>query len=133
MPFIFVYGTLRTGESNDIHRAAARHSLPAPTLIGAGTVRGELVDMGDYPGLIPDTTASPVSGEVYEIDATLIPVLDAIEEVYPGRLSLFLRTVLPVQCGEASIDCIVYPVHADAVALATRIAGGDWIRHRLAR
>lgn len=133
MSFIFVYGTLRSGEANDIHRAAVAHRLPVPLLLGPGTVRGVLVDLGDYPGLIPNTAAGPVLGEVYEIDPRLIPVLDAIEEVYPGRPSLFLRTVLPVQCGKTSIDCIVYPVHADAVALTIQIAGGDWVRHRLAR
>ncbi|HVK52722.1 MAG TPA: gamma-glutamylcyclotransferase family protein [Pseudoxanthomonas sp.] len=133
MPYIFVYGTLRADEVNDIHRAAARHGLPAPRAMGQGSVSGALYDFGDYPGLVPDAAAASVIGEVYEIDAQLIPVLDDIEEIHPGRPSLFLRTALLVRCGDAFIDCIVYPVHAEAVGAALRIAEGDWVRHRLTR
>lgn len=133
MPFIFVYGTLRADEVNDIRCTASRHGLPEPGSRGWGTVAGVLYDFGDYPGLVPDTGATLVLGEVYEIDLLLIPVLDMIEEVYPGRPSLFLRTVLTVCCDDGPIDCIVYPVQADAVGAMSRIDSGDWVRYRLMR
>ncbi|MFP3186070.1 MAG: gamma-glutamylcyclotransferase family protein, partial [Paraburkholderia sp.] len=51
MQKVFVYGTLRAGEINDISQAAARHDIAEPTLLGATTVRGYLFDFGAYPGL----------------------------------------------------------------------------------
>jgi gamma-glutamylcyclotransferase (GGCT)/AIG2-like uncharacterized protein YtfP len=46
MQKVFVYGTLRAGEINDISEAAARHDIAEPTLIGTATVRGRLFDFG---------------------------------------------------------------------------------------
>jgi len=42
MPRVFVYGTLRAGEVNDLNRAAARHGIAAPMLIGTGVLAGRL-------------------------------------------------------------------------------------------
>ncbi len=66
---IFVYGTLRAGESNDIRRAATRHKIVAPRFVGSARLRGRLHDFGAYPGLVLDEAAGAVTGEVYEIDA----------------------------------------------------------------
>jgi gamma-glutamylcyclotransferase (GGCT)/AIG2-like uncharacterized protein YtfP len=44
---VFVYGTLRAGEVNDIRAAATRHGIAPPTLIGTASVRGRLFDFGD--------------------------------------------------------------------------------------
>ena len=81
MQKVFVYGTLRAGEINDISEAAARHDIAEPTLIGTATVRGRLFDFGAYPGLVLDEAGSPVRGDVYEIDPDLVAVLDEIEEI----------------------------------------------------
>lgn len=40
MQYVFVYGTLRAGEVNDISRAAERHAIATPECIGAAHVRG---------------------------------------------------------------------------------------------
>lgn len=90
MRHVFVYGTLRAGEINDIDRAAARHGIGAPQLLGLGTLRGRLYDFGDYPGMVPGAGEGCVHGDVYAIDERLVPVLDEIEEVYPGVEGLFL-------------------------------------------
>ncbi|KNH03982.1 hypothetical protein BRCH_04261 [Candidatus Burkholderia brachyanthoides] len=78
-----VYGTLRAGEINDINRAAGadRHGLRT----------GRLFDFGSYPGLVLDEHGAPVRGDVYQIEDALVPVLDEIEEVYPGVEGLFPR------------------------------------------
>ena len=52
MRYVFVYGTLRAGEANDIDHVAARHGIAAPTLLGAAALPGELYDFGTYPGMI---------------------------------------------------------------------------------
>lgn len=54
MQTVFVYGTLRAGEVNDIREAAARNEIAEPNLLGTATVRGHLFDFGSYPGLVVD-------------------------------------------------------------------------------
>ena len=78
MQYVFIYGTLRAGEINDISRAAERHGIAAPEFVGVSEINGRLYDFGQYPGLVLDATAGPVLGDVYRIDEALIPVLDGI-------------------------------------------------------
>ncbi|WP_231409119.1 gamma-glutamylcyclotransferase [Ralstonia solanacearum] len=131
--FVFVYGTLRAGEANDLCLAAARRGIAEPKLVGHAMLHGRLYDFGAYPGLVPDPTGTAVRGDVYRIDPGLVPVLDEIEEVYPGGDALFLRETHTVMLGSEPLDCIVYPV--DAVQAAGRhvITGGDWVAYRQAR
>jgi len=133
MPRVFVYGTLRAGEVNDLNRAAARHGIAAPMLIGTGVLAGRLYDFGTYPGLVPDAAAGPVTGDLYDIPDALLPVLDEIEEVYPGQATLFLRESCIVDCNGAPIECLLYPVADAAVAGLARIDSGDWVAYRKAR
>lgn len=134
MPLVFVYGTLRAGEVNDLNTAAARHGIAAPRCLGSGTVAGRLYDFGSYPGLVADGAAGAVLGDIYEVDEALVPVLDEIEEVYPGQATLFVRTTMPVaRPGGAPLDCLIYPVDAAAAAALPRIENGDWVAYRRAR
>ncbi len=133
MPRVFVYGTLRAGEVNDLNRAATRHGIGAPTLVGTGTIAGRLYDFGTYPGLVLDAAAGPVVGDVYDIPDALLPVLDEIEEVYPGQATLFVRETRPVMLADAPADCLLYPVADSAVAGLARIDSGDWVAYRRAR
>ena len=43
MQNVFVYGTLRAGEVNDISSAAARHDITAPTLLGKTSTMVQMV------------------------------------------------------------------------------------------
>lgn len=133
MPRVFVYGTLRAGEVNDLNRAAARHGIEAPVLLGTGGIAGRLYDFGTYPGLVLDASAGPVAGDIYDIPDALLPVLDEIEEVYPGQATLFVREERPVMLGGAAVDCLLYPVADSAVTGLTRIDSGDWVAYRRAR
>ena len=133
MQRVFVYGTLRAGEVNDLNRAAARHGIDAATLVGTATIAGRLFDFGTYPGLVLDASAGPVLGDVYDIPDALLPVLDEIEEVYPGQATLFIRETRPVMLHGAATDCLLYPVADAAVAGLARIESGDWVAYRQAR
>lgn len=130
MQNVFVYGTLRAGEINDIGAAAARNDIAAPTLIGVATVRGRLFDFGAYPGFVPDDGGIHVRGDVYEIDDGLIAVLDEIEEVYPGVEGLFVPHEVTVEVEGAPVTCRYYPVQHEAVKGLPEIHSGDWVTHR---
>ncbi|WP_432257361.1 gamma-glutamylcyclotransferase family protein [Cupriavidus sp. TMH.W2] len=133
MPRVFVYGTLRAGEVNDLNAAAQRHGIAAPTLLGTGTVAGRLYDFGTYPGLVLDAGSGKVVGDIYEIPDALLPVLDEIEEVYPGQASLFVREEQAVLHNGQPVACLLYPVAESAVATLPRIYSGDWVAYRRAR
>ena len=133
----FVYGTLRSGEANDIALAAARHGIAAPRLVGRGSLRGTLYDFGKYLGLLPEMSGDEIIGDVYHIEPALVPVLDEIEEIYPGQDGLFIRRqahVEVIQQGQSQVfDCLFYPITASAIAGRPVIRGGDWVTHRLTR
>lgn len=69
---LFAYGTLMRGYA--LHGALAGGA----TYLGPGQVRGTLLDLGSYPGLVEGRGA--VSGEVYRLDAPeLLPAVDRQE------------------------------------------------------
>ncbi|WP_347554474.1 gamma-glutamylcyclotransferase family protein [Robbsia sp. KACC 23696] len=105
---VFVYGTLRHGEINDIALAAMRFGrpdLPAPRHVAVGRVRGHLVDFGDWPGLVPPHGAdaagktarcATVRGDVFRIDRALLSILDEIEGIRPDGRGAFYRSEIDV-------------------------------------
>ncbi len=137
MQYVFVYGTLRAGEVNDINRAAERHGITKPQCLGTAYVRGRLFDFGSYPGLVLDDAGTPVRGDIYPIDDALVPVFDEIEEVYPGVEGLFRAYRLHVEVTALEkrerVDCLIYPVTASAVDGRPGIESGDWVQHRATR
>ncbi|MEY2809687.1 MAG: hypothetical protein RLZ66_1198, partial [Pseudomonadota bacterium] len=69
---VFVYGTLRRGQSNDINC-----KLPAPKYLGRARVNGVMFHLGAYPGVV---LGGPrwVQGEVYEVTPDLEHALDEL-------------------------------------------------------
>ncbi|NBQ87020.1 MAG: gamma-glutamylcyclotransferase [Betaproteobacteria bacterium] len=129
---VFVYGTLRRGEVNDINRLR-----PPPHRCGEATVSGVLFDLGAYPGLRlassmavddPLTRAVvEVAGEVYAIDPALEPVLDEIEEVFPQRSGEYAKREVDVRVNGIVLRALVYEIAPDRVQGRAVIAGGDWV------
>ena len=119
---VFVYGTLRCGQANDITRLA-----PEPRFVGSAHVSGTLYDLGAYPGLMLDG-AGPVVGEVYAITRELEVQLDEIEEIYPQRRDEYRKRRIPVKVPGGPIVCIVYEINPVYVTNAPRITSGDWTR-----
>ncbi|PLZ02112.1 gamma-glutamylcyclotransferase [Burkholderia sp. WAC0059] len=133
MRYVFVYGTLRAGEINDIGVAAARAGIAAPKRVGQAAVAGRLFDFGAYPGLVVGEGNARVVGDVYGIENALVAVLDEIEEVYPGVEGLFLAREIVVEIDGRGVPCLFYPVARESVAGLPEIPGGDWVAYRRAR
>ena len=121
---LFVYGTLRSGGSNDIARW-----LPAPQFVGAAEIAGTLYDLGAYPGARLGGSAR-LHGEVYRIEAALESQLDRFEEVRPDDEGEYLKRQVQVHVGSRSVDCLVYEIHPRRVAGRPVIASGDWLSRR---
>ncbi|WP_233881392.1 gamma-glutamylcyclotransferase family protein [Paraburkholderia flagellata] len=135
MKYVFVYGTLRAGEINDINLAADSNAIARPRHLGLATLAGRLFDFGAYPGMVAEASdaQSTVVGDVYEIDDALLAVLDEIEQVYPGVDGLFVSKEVDIDVQGERIACLYYPVASGAIAGRPEIAGGDWVAHRRTR
>lgn len=124
---LFVYGTLRRGATHDAARRLFAHVRGAM----AATVSGRLYDLGAYPGMVLDATAStPVHGELLELaDPELLwPILDGyegcgVDDPLPHE---FVRTKTRVRVGGGrEVEATVY-VYALPASGRPVIASGDW-------
>ncbi len=113
MPRVFVYGTLRRGESHAHLLQAARYLGPHVT-----EPRFTLCDLGQYPAAV-SWGVTALHGEVYEIDDALLDRLDEYEE-YPA---VYERRLIATSHGEAWIYLLKAPP-----AVACVIMHGDWCR-----
>ena len=120
--YVFVYGTLRRGGSNDITRLQ-----PAPTWVGAASVEGVLYHLGAYPGLRLQG-GGRVCGEVYRIAPPLEVVLDRIEDITPAPEDEYAKRELLVEVAGQWLPCLVYEVASWRCATAPCIASGDWLQ-----
>jgi gamma-glutamylaminecyclotransferase len=110
---LFVYGTLMRGEG--------AHALLGPTARFVAEAHTEpcftLVDMGEYPALVEGGTTA-VRGELYEIDAALLPVLDRYEDVP----EMYERRTIAVQ-GQIAI---AYVLRSELGTCLGAIVSGSW-------
>ena len=71
---LFAYGTLLAG-------MRLHEMLAGAHFLGPAIIRGKLLDLGDYAGLVEGDAI--VTGEIYEIDHTLLERLDQVEGFRP--------------------------------------------------
>ena len=126
---VFVYGTLRRGESNDINLLT-----PQPRFIGLARIEGVMHHLGAYPGvrLVP---GAEVFGEVYAIQPEVERLLDELEMILPEPTGEYLKRELPVQVREPSgalqsLVCIVYEISPAHAAGHPVIESGDWVANK---
>jgi gamma-glutamylcyclotransferase (GGCT)/AIG2-like uncharacterized protein YtfP len=119
--YVFVYGTLRRGEANDITRLR-----PAPIFVGQTSVAGMMYDLGEYPGVRLGGLGRVV-GEVYAISAALEAQLDEIESIYPGQSDEYARREIDVVVGSKKLACLMYEINPDCTVSKAVIAHGDWV------
>ena len=110
---LFVYGTLLKGEEN----AVQLHGVPF--IANDSTLpQYTLVNLGRYPGLLATGNCS-VCGEVYEIEASMLPELDDFED-HP---EVYIRTQIALASGLHAFTYVLRPEHA---AGAPEIPSGQW-------
>lgn len=110
---VFVYGTLRQG--GHYHGL-----LSGSRLIESTYTKPEydLVDLGEYPGMLPGGRSS-VAGEIYEVDDDTLQELDVLEECP----ELYTRERISL-IGHVDVWGYLYRGH-DAQK-KPRILSGDW-------
>lgn len=122
---LFVYGSLRRGERMFAELGLER----ALEYVCQGTIRGDLYDLGDYPGAV--AADGVVRGEVYRIkDPAILHALDEYEEFDPGdpQGSLFVRQLIFVpEAGPAWV--YLYNGSSEDGRL---ISSGNWRKPRSA-
>jgi len=119
---VFVYGTLRQGQSNDINRLH-----PRPVFVGMGQVMGVLHNLGAYPGLLLGQ-GGWVSGEVYAMDPALEAVLDGIEDIRPGSESEYFKRQVMIEVNAGALSCLVYEINPRYGQQHPLIPSGDWVK-----
>lgn len=117
---VFVYGTLRRGDANDITRLR-----PAPRFVGAASIAGTLYHLGGYPGLVLGGPQAVV-GEVYAITPEVERRVDEIEEVYPQQRDEYFKRIVAVTVAGRALDCVVYEINPRYLGGAPVIVTGDW-------
>lgn len=122
---LFVYGSLRRGEP----MFDALGLDEALEYVSEGTFRGELYDLGDYPGAV--AADGVVRGEVYRIkDVSILEALDRYEEFDPRdpRGSLFVRHLIHVPEAGAAWTYLYNGSREDG----RHIPSGQWRKRRSA-
>lgn len=123
---VFVYGTLRRGDDNDINRLS-----PAPRFVGAGAVAGVMYHLGAYPGVVlRGEGEANVTGEVYTMEPALERLLDEIEELYPQQTDEYFKRNVIVKVGARQLSCIFYEINPAYIVGKSVIASGDWVKER---
>ena len=132
---VFVYGTLRRGDDNDITRLQ-----PQPKYVGDAVIVGVMYHLGAYPGVIlaqpcleqtgQQSQTRQIVGEVYLISAALEAKLDEIEMIYPQQRDEYFKREIQVTVAGRRIDCIVYEINPAYVVGKPVIESGNWVRDR---
>lgn len=124
---LFVYGSLR----RDVPGGRPELLGAGSELLGYGRVRGRLLDLGAYPGLVPAVTREDwVRGELYELGGRrALAGLDAYEDYDPRRpeRSLFLRRETSVELDSGDTMTAWVYCYAGPLGRGRRIASGDYL------
>lgn len=122
---LFVYGTLMRGELRHPMIAAR-----APLRVAPASVAGRLVDLGEYPGLVPCARGGRVRGELVELEDAreALEELDEVEDFlgYGAPGSLYRRVVVEARTDDGASALAWAYRYLGAHERASEIASGDW-------
>jgi gamma-glutamylcyclotransferase (GGCT)/AIG2-like uncharacterized protein YtfP len=130
---LFVYGTLRKERNHQMYRVLARYAI----YVGDGSIRGELYDLGEYPGvMLPENCPDTVFGEVYELRSQNASQawreLDEYEGCGPAdpEPQEYERRWVPVTLTDGTeTNAWAYVLHA-LPTRAVRVPSGDYLTWR---
>lgn len=127
--YLFVYGTLRKAFTSGMHHLLAPHG----EFVGHGRIRGQLYDVGGYPGAVESRRPDAgVFGEIYRLanPRRLLAELDQYEKCGPhfSPPYEYQRKVLPVRTSGRRLDAWVY-VYNRRVTHLRPIEGGDYLSY----
>ena len=125
--YLFLYGTLLPGHAPaEIAPAVAKLRR-----LGAGTTRGLLYDLGEYPGAVLDDSAGGhIHGTIFELPRAkeVLSALDTYEDFDPNepQSSLFVRILQPITLPNGELlECWMYVYNRDP-GDARLIPSGRW-------
>jgi gamma-glutamylcyclotransferase (GGCT)/AIG2-like uncharacterized protein YtfP len=114
---LFTYGTLMRGFC--LHRLLAERAA----YLGRGRVSGRIVDLGSYPGAVPDPVGC-LHGEIYRVaDPVLWRTLDSAEGPQYHRREVAVRS----EDGRELAACIYW--YVGPLDRGVPIPGGDYRAH----
>ncbi|MCF8715169.1 gamma-glutamylcyclotransferase [Joostella atrarenae] len=106
--YVFVYGTLMSGFHNSIAEFLRKNSL----FIGKGKTKGEIYDLGSFPGAVFNENATNfIYGEVYQINSNtnaVIKALDGYEGIYDSSFDYYEKREAFIQVNNTQIKASVY-------------------------
>jgi gamma-glutamylcyclotransferase (GGCT)/AIG2-like uncharacterized protein YtfP len=128
--YLFSYGTLLPRLAPEEIRPAVRRLRR----VGRGFVRGQLFDLGEYPGAILSRSGGPIVGFVFELpdDPAVLSQLDEYEGFDPAKpaSSLFVRKRRQARLDDGRrVACWVYAYNKSTKA-AQPMEGGDYLKTR---
>ncbi|MFC3032773.1 gamma-glutamylcyclotransferase [Pseudoalteromonas fenneropenaei] len=127
--YLFVYGTLL----RKLNLACFRFLTPVAEYVCEAQVRGELWDLGSYPGLCLNEQANLVKGELFKLtNNSNWQTLDEYEDYQPSdpANSLYLRVATPIVCEHSTITSAWVYHYQGSLQLAKAISSGDYYSYR---
>jgi gamma-glutamylcyclotransferase (GGCT)/AIG2-like uncharacterized protein YtfP len=108
IPYIFVYGTLKSGFNNPFAKILKEHAR----FIGEGSFPGRLFRVSWYPAAVFESDSQKqVMGEIYQLVTKpefVLNELDKYEDISPED-SEYIRTTIDVTLSDGKvISCFVY-------------------------
>jgi gamma-glutamylcyclotransferase (GGCT)/AIG2-like uncharacterized protein YtfP len=120
--YLFVYGTLRSQMNDPLHRLLEQRAV----LIGVGTFRGKLFDLGRYPGVVPSRVSTDrVIGEVYQLSTSQATL--GILDQYEGHRFRRKRVSIYLNSGQ-TVTCWIY-LYRGSVRHRKVIPSGDYVQY----
>jgi gamma-glutamylcyclotransferase (GGCT)/AIG2-like uncharacterized protein YtfP len=120
--YLFVYGTLRSQMNDPLHRLLEQRAV----LIGVGTFRGKLFDLGRYPGVVPSRVSTDrVIGEVYQLSTPQATL--GILDQYEGHRFRRKQVSISLNSGQ-TVTCWIY-LYRGSVRHRKVIPSGDYVQY----
>ena len=132
---LFVYGSLRKGFHSPVYEYISRYFH----FIGEGKVKGQLFDLGSYPGAVPVKSDSFIMGELYQIKnesefSWAIAQLDDYEglDAEAGEESLYRRELADIFINNEIVASWIYWYNGDVTGSPVIASGDllDYLKHK---